>query len=199
METASATDWALVFVRFAHYAFAFLWMAMGFFSAFVMGFALPTLEPEARGKAMAALIPRIMPFAAIGALLTLASGYWMLAHIYLGETGIGFNHARGAWVISGVTGGTLMFLLAMVVAMPISIKMAKAQRGEIQANVPALAARLTFITRAVAFLAFPTMMSMLLASGHGGVEFSAGALCAVLASGAAVFGLLMFVATRKKG
>src|SRR5258708_4492405 len=130
------TDWTLIFVRFAHYAFAFLWMAMGFFSAFVIGFTMPSLDPESRNKMMSAMLPRISPLAGIGAALTLITGIWLYKGIYGGDAGIGLAHARGAWVMAAMAGGTLMFLLALAVTMPTSIKIGKAQRGLIQANVP---------------------------------------------------------------
>jgi len=143
-------DWLVIVLRLVHIVLGALWVGMMAFTAFFLAPALGDTGPEG-GKVMAALQRRgLMTFMPIIALLTIASGVWLMQRVYGGMAGLTASPMGKAFAIGG-TAALIAFLLGIVVARP---AMVRANASTDPAEIQRLRARGAAVARIAALLVF---------------------------------------------
>lgn len=152
----------MLILRFSHVFFGALWVGMMAFQTFFLMPSLTEAGPDA-GKLMAALarrrIPVIMP---IIALITLASGTWLLMRLMGGNAAVLMRTPMGRAYGWGGVAAILSFVIGIVVMRPAmmrSMKLAESlpslppdQRAARSAEIQRLRARGAIMGRVVTVL-----------------------------------------------
>ena len=145
--------WLLVVLRLVHIVFGVVWVGMMTFTVFFLIPAIAEAGPEG-GKVMAALQRRrILTVMPITALLTIASGIWLMLRVYGGMGGL-LASRMGVTLNVGATAALLAFILGIALMRPAMARAAAlaqdpaANKDEIQR----LRARGAAVGRVVALL-----------------------------------------------
>ena len=110
-------NWLLLVLRLVHVGGGAMWVGMMAFMTFFLSPALAEVGPEG-GKLMAALQRRrIMVIMPVIALLTIASGFWLMAHLYGGPGNLAASR-MGVTLNVGALAAIVAFLIGIVFMRP---------------------------------------------------------------------------------
>jgi hypothetical protein len=147
-------DWLMIALRLVHVGGGAMWVGMMAFVTFFLTPALAEAGPEA-GKVMAALQrQRIMVIMPVIALLTIASGVWLMIRAYGGPAnmaasrmGMALNVGAAAAIIAFLIG--IVFMRPAMMRATVTTDPAEAQRLRARgATLGRLVARLLFLALA---------------------------------------------------
>jgi len=144
-------NWLLLVLRLVHVGGGAMWVGMMAFMTFFLSPALAEVGPEG-GKLMAALQRRrIMVIMPVIALLTIGSGFWLMAHMYGGpgtlaasRMGVALNVGAVAAIVAFLIG--IVFMRPAMMRAMVTTDPAEAQRLRVHgAMLGRLVARLLFL------------------------------------------------------
>lgn len=152
-------NWLIVVLRFAHIVSGALWVGMLAFTVFFLSPALAEVGPDS-GKVMAALQRRrLMVVMPVIALITIISGFWMMAKLYGGSGG--FMGTRMGMTLSiGALSALLAFVVGIVAMRPIMTRLATTTDP---AEAARLRARSATVSRIVVWLVLLAVAAMAVA------------------------------------
>ena len=147
-------NWLLLVLRLVHVGGGAMWVGMMAFMTFFLSPALAEVGPEG-GKLMAALQRRrIMVIMPVIALLTIGSGFWLMAHLYGGPGNLAASR-MGVALNVGAVAAIVAFLIGIIFMRPAMMRAmvttdpAEAQRLRVRgAMLGRLVARLLFLALA---------------------------------------------------
>jgi hypothetical protein len=114
-------NWLMILLRLIHVGGGALWVGMMAFMVFFLTPALAEAGPEA-GKVMAALQKqRIMVIMPVIALLTIASGLWLMMRLYGNPANI-VGSGMGMALNVGATAAIVAFLIGVVFMRPLMMR-----------------------------------------------------------------------------
>jgi uncharacterized membrane protein len=185
------TTWheiATIGLRWLHILGGILWVGMGLFMNFVHLAYMPALDPPSRKAVILGLVPRVLAFMIIGALVSLASGLTLEA-IAPPQT----TEAR-TWLTFGSDLAFTIFFIGALVIVPNMLKVIKTvKNGEPPA--PGLLKLLAFFSKLNGYLVVPMIFGMLAGAGHFGHPSLASAAVVCLTGWVVVF-LIFWKSTR---
>jgi len=144
-------NWLLLVLRLVHVGGGAMWVGMMAFMTFFLSPALAEVGPEG-GKLMAALQRRrIMVIMPVIALLTIGSGFWLMAHMYGGpgtlaasRMGVALNVGAVAAIVAFLIG--IIFMRPAMMRAMVTTDPAEAQRLRVRgAMLGRLVARLLLL------------------------------------------------------
>jgi len=110
-------NWLLLVLRLVHVGGGAMWVGMMAFMTFFLSPALAEVGPEG-GKLMAALQRRrIMVIMPVIALLTIGSGFWLMAHMYGGPGNLAASR-MGVALNVGAVAAIVAFLIGIIFMRP---------------------------------------------------------------------------------
>ncbi len=185
------TTWhevATIGLRWLHVLGGILWLGMGFFMNFVHLAYMPLLDPPSRKAVILGLVPRVVAFLIVGAIISVAAGLTLEA-IAPPQT----TEAR-MWLTFGSDLAFTIFFIGALIIVPSVLKVIKTVKNG-QSPAPGLMKLMTFFSKLNAYLAVPMIFGMLAGAGHfGHANATIGA--AVCLSGWAVVWLVFWQSKR---
>ena len=182
-------------LRLLHVLFAIFWVGFAITVTMAVSPSLMAMAPPERKAYQLQFLPRQRILISLGAGATLVTGLIMLWTVYGSATGLGFNHARGYWIVMGSLLGLGAFVLAQFRIVP-NVKrwtVLLQTQGD-PAQIAVLAAKQAKTAPIVLFHMLAATVCMM-AAAHG---FDFSALNVTLALGTGLgFGLAMLVFSRK--
>ena len=152
-------NWLLLVLRLVHVGGGAMWVGMMAFMTFFLSPALAEVGPEG-GKLMAALQRRrIMVIMPVIALLTIGSGFWLMAHMYGGPGNLAASR-MGVTLNVGALAAIVAFLIGIIFMRP---AMMRAMVTTDPAEAQRLRARGAMLGRLVARLLFLALGAMAVA------------------------------------
>ena len=152
-------NWLLLVLRLVHVGGGAMWVGMMAFMTFFLSPALAEVGPEG-GKLMAALQRRrIMVIMPVIALLTIGSGFWLMAHMYGGPGNLAASR-MGVALNVGAVAAIVAFLIGIIFMRP---AMMRAMVTTDPAEAQRLRARGAMLGRLVARLLFLALGAMAVA------------------------------------
>jgi hypothetical protein len=152
-------DWLMIVLRLIHVGGGAMWVGMMAFMVFFLTPALAEAGPES-GKVMAALQKqRIMVIMPIIALLTIASGIWLMLRLYGGPSNLAASR-MGMALNLGAVSAILAFVIGIVFMRPL---MMRATTATDPAEAQRLRARGALLGRVVTRLLMFTLATMAVA------------------------------------
>jgi len=152
-------NWLLLVLRLVHVGGGALWVGMMAFMTFFLSPALAEVGPEG-GKLMAALQRRrIMVIMPVIALLTIGSGFWLMARMYGGPGNLAASR-MGVALNVGAAAAIVAFLIGIIFMRP---AMMRAMVTTDPAEAQRLRARGAMLGRLVARLLFLALAAMAVA------------------------------------
>ena len=153
-------NWLMVVLRLVHIGTGAMWVGMLSFITFYLTPALAEAGPAEAAKVMAALQRRrIMIVMPVLALLTIASGIWMMARLYGGPANlVGSN--MGIALNVGALAAIVAFLIGIIFMRPV---MTRAMSATDPAEAAKLRARGATLSRLVARLLMVALAAMAVA------------------------------------
>lgn len=152
-------NWLLLVLRLVHVGGGAMWVGMMAFMTFFLSPALAEVGPEG-GKLMAALQRRrIMVIMPVIALLTIGSGFWLMARLYGGPANLAASR-MGVALNVGAAAAILAFLIGIIFMRP---AMMRAMVTTDPAEAQRLRARGAMLGRLVARLLFLALGAMAVA------------------------------------
>lgn len=103
-------DWLTVALRLVHVGGGAIWVGMMVFNVFFLGPAFAEAGPAGGAVAAALQKRRVMTITPIIALLTVASGIWLMIRVYGGRPGMALNLGAAATIVA--------FLMGIIVMRP---------------------------------------------------------------------------------
>src|SRR5919106_4472029 len=110
-------DPLILSLRFVHVVFGALWVGMMAFTVFVLTPAFREVGPDGAKVAAALQRRRLMTVLPIMALLTLASGFWLVERLYGGMARL-MASRMGMAITIGAAAALVAFLVGIVVMRP---------------------------------------------------------------------------------
>jgi hypothetical protein len=142
-------NWLMIVLRFIHVGGGAMWVGMMAFMTFFLTPAMAEAGPAEGGKLMAALQKqRIMIIMPVIALLTIASGFWMMMRLYSGPSNFAASR-MGMALNLGALAAILGFVIGIVFMRPL---MMRAMSATDPAEAQRLRARSAMLGRVVARL-----------------------------------------------
>lgn len=185
------TTWhevAVIVLRWFHVIGGIFWVGMGLFMNFVHMVYVPLLDPPARRAVILGMVPRVLAFMIVGAVLSVTAGL-ALESIAPPQT----TDAR-EWLTFGSNLAFTILGVGALIIVPSVLKVIKAAK-EGQPPAPQMMKVLAFFSRLNAFLVVPMIFGMLAGAGHFGHASGAHALI-VCGAGWTVMALLFWKASR---